>query len=87
MLAFVHTNKNPSKSSMTDFFLQINVDSKTREATESNLSRADTKTFEAAQKRIEALMEKDSYPRFLQSDLFQRLLQQRQAADHSLKVT
>jgi len=51
------------------------------------LSRADTKAFEAAQKRIEALMEKDSYPRFLQSDLFQRLLKQRQAADNSLKFT
>lgn len=55
--------------------------------TETNLCRADPKLFEAAQRRIEALMEKDSYPRFLQSDVFQRLLQQRQAADNSLRVT
>ena len=54
--------------------LQINLDSKTRLLTSNHMSRPNRQTFEVAQKRIEALMEKDSYPRFLQSDVYQELL-------------
>ena len=57
--------------------LQINLDSVTRELVYANMARgADLGTFEPAQKRIQALMDKDSYPRFISSDLYQYLLQQ-----------
>jgi len=58
-------------------WLQINLDSVTREVVYANMARgADLSTFEPAQKRIQALMDKDSYPRFISSDLYQYLLQQ-----------
>lgn len=50
------------------------MDSKTRMTTVTNLEHPTRHTFEDAQKRIQALMEKDSYPRFLESDLYQQLL-------------
>ncbi len=53
---------------------QINLDSKTREATLESLGHPNRHTFEVAQKRIQALMEKDSYPRFLHSDVYQDLI-------------
>ncbi|XP_048779106.1 uncharacterized protein LOC125682519 isoform X3 [Ostrea edulis] len=53
---------------------EINLDSKTRMTTVTNLEHPTRHTFEDAQKRIQALMEKDSYPRFLESDLYQQLL-------------
>ena len=53
---------------------QINLDSKTREMTAENMSSPNRHTFEQAQKRIQALMEKDSYPRFLRSDVYQDLI-------------
>ncbi|XP_046576232.1 LOW QUALITY PROTEIN: uncharacterized protein LOC124284213 [Haliotis rubra] len=53
---------------------EINLDSKTRVKTLGNLSQVTRQTFEDAQRRVQALMEKDSYPRFLQSELYQRLL-------------
>lgn len=54
---------------------EINLDSKTREATATRMSSPDRSTFEIAQKRIQALMEKDSYPRFLRSDVYRRQLE------------
>jgi len=58
-------------------WLQINLDSVTRELVYANMARgADLYTFEPAQKRIQALMDKDSYPRFTASDLYQYLIQQ-----------
>jgi hypothetical protein len=32
-------------------------------------------TFELAQHKIQVLMEKDSYPRFIESELYQQLLE------------
>lgn len=54
--------------------VQVNLDSKTRVMTETNMSHVDGQTFEVAQKRIQALMEKDSYPRFLRTSDYQELL-------------
>lgn len=53
---------------------QINLSSTTREATAGLVGSPNRHTFETAQRRIQALMEKDSYPRFLQSDIYQELL-------------
>lgn len=53
---------------------QINLSSKTREATAGLVGSPNRHTFETAQRRIQALMEKDSYPRFLQADVYQDLL-------------
>jgi regulator of G-protein signaling len=53
---------------------EINLDSKTRLVTKNNMTSPNKHTFEQAQKRIQALMEKDSYPRFLRSEPYQQLL-------------
>lgn len=53
---------------------EINIDSRTRDLTYENVRHPEASTFEAAQKRIESLMGKDSYPRFIESDLYLHLL-------------
>lgn len=50
---------------------EVNLDSTTRSATILSLNEHLTAaTFELAQRRIESLMEKDSYQRFLRCDLY-----------------
>jgi len=56
--------------------MQINLDSKTREETAVKMVSPDRMTFEVAQKRIQALMAKDSYPRFLRSEFYRHQLAQ-----------
>nr|CDS18945.1 regulator of G protein signaling 3 [Echinococcus granulosus] len=63
---------------------EINLDSVTREQTIAELASPSTHTFENAQKRIQALMERDSYGRFLRSDLFLTLLNQAKQAAREL---
>ncbi|XP_077339144.1 regulator of G-protein signaling 3-like isoform X1 [Lithobates pipiens] len=53
---------------------EINLDASTRELTEHNLLVPTRSTFDEAQRRIYGLMERDSYPRFLRSDLYQSML-------------
>ncbi|KAK3588659.1 hypothetical protein CHS0354_033504 [Potamilus streckersoni] len=53
---------------------EINLDSKTRLLTEGDLAHPTADTFSTAQKRIQLLMEKDSYPRFLESDVYTQLV-------------
>ncbi|XP_056132893.1 regulator of G-protein signaling 21-like [Lampris incognitus] len=55
---------------------QINIDCMTREDISRNICQPSTNSFDKAQKVIYGLMEKDCYPRFLKSELFQDLLQQ-----------
>lgn len=52
---------------------EINLDSKTRIACREKLRTPNKHSFEDAQKRIQALMERDSYPRFLQSEPYLEL--------------
>ncbi|BFZ20207.1 hypothetical protein BsWGS_23245 [Bradybaena similaris] len=53
---------------------EINLDSKTRNMTyESVTSNPNRQTFDEAQRRVQALMEKDSYRRFLESEIYQDL--------------
>ncbi|CAL8093987.1 unnamed protein product [Calicophoron daubneyi] len=49
---------------------EVNLDSKTRLETEADLANPTVHTLDNAQKRIQALMEKDSYRRFLRSDVY-----------------
>ncbi|XP_053577937.1 regulator of G-protein signaling 1-like [Bombina bombina] len=53
---------------------EVNLDSGTRELTEHNLLLPTRSTFDEAQRRIFGLMERDSFPRFLRSELYQNLL-------------
>nr|XP_048315373.1 regulator of G-protein signaling 3 isoform X4 [Myodes glareolus] len=56
---------------------EVNLDSYTREHTKDNLQSVNRGCFDLAQKRIFGLMEKDSYPRFLRSDLYLDLINQK----------
>lgn len=56
---------------------EVNLDSYTREHTKENLQSITRGCFDLAQKRIFGLMEKDSYPRFLRSDLYLDLINQK----------
>lgn len=53
---------------------EVNLDIEIRAHTAQNILNPSFDTFDRAQKRIQALMEKDSYPRFLESDLYKNLL-------------
>ncbi|XP_043214466.1 regulator of G-protein signaling 8-like isoform X1 [Amphibalanus amphitrite] len=57
---------------------EINVDSATRTAIQSGLSAPDAHLFDAAQRRVQHLMESDIFPRFLQSPMYQELLRDEQ---------
>nr|XP_014030261.1 unnamed protein product [Salmo salar] len=56
---------------------KVNLDSYTREVTKENLQSTSALTFDLAQNRIYGLMEKDPYPRFLHSDLYRDLTNQK----------
>ncbi|XP_025022873.1 regulator of G-protein signaling 3 isoform X2 [Python bivittatus] len=53
---------------------EVNLDSCTREHTKENLQNISRGCFDLAQRRIYGLMEKDSYPRFLRSELYLDLI-------------
>ncbi|KAK3509249.1 hypothetical protein QTP70_026143 [Hemibagrus guttatus] len=59
---------------------EVNLDSYTREHTKENLQNVTRSCFELAQRRIYGLMEKDSYPRFLRSELYLDLVNQKKAS-------
>lgn len=62
---------------------QVNLDSYTRDHTKDNLQNVTRSCFELAQRRIYGLMEKDSYPRFLRSELYVDLINQKKASSTS----
>lgn len=53
---------------------QVNIDHVTKDITEKNLAEPSLSSFDVAQSRVHALMEKDSLPRFLRSELYQELV-------------
>lgn len=53
---------------------EVNIDHFTKDVTLRNLVELSPSTFDLAQKRIYALMEKDSFGRFLRSEQYQELL-------------
>ncbi|VFV45000.1 regulator of g-protein signaling [Lynx pardinus] len=71
--AFVHS----------DAAKQINIDFRTRESTAKKIKAPTRTCFDEAQKIIYTLMEKDSYPRFLKSNIYLNMLNDLQA--NSLK--
>ncbi|BHF70703.1 Regulator of G-protein signaling 3 [Sparganum proliferum] len=66
---------------------EVNLDSATRDQTVAELSNPSARTFENAQKRIQALMERDSYRRFLRSDLYATLLNEAKQAAKALAAS
>ncbi|XP_002724321.1 regulator of G-protein signaling 16 [Oryctolagus cuniculus] len=52
---------------------EVNLDHETRELTKRNLEGATAACFDVAQGKARTLMEKDSYPRFLQSPAYRDL--------------
>nr|CDS31160.1 regulator of G protein signaling 3 [Hymenolepis microstoma] len=62
---------------------EVNLDCETRIQTEARLGQAEPDLFDASQKRIEALMEKDPYRRFLRSNLFLKLLDKCQKLENT----
>lgn len=57
-----------------DLPFQINIDSSTRETIIRNIQEPTETCFEEAQKIVYMHMERDSYPRFLKSEMYQELL-------------
>ncbi|XP_028283130.1 regulator of G-protein signaling 13-like [Parambassis ranga] len=53
---------------------EINIDYKTKELIRRNIKAPSAVCFDDAQKVVYGLMEKDSYPRFLKSDIYRTLL-------------
>lgn len=53
---------------------EINIDYMTRELIRQSIKAPTTVCFDDAQRIVYGLMERDSYPRFLRSDIYQALL-------------
>ncbi|KAI4590542.1 hypothetical protein MJG53_001591 [Ovis ammon polii x Ovis aries] len=53
---------------------EVNIDHFTKEITVKNLVEPSPSSFDVAQKRIHALMEKDSLPRFVRSEFYQEFI-------------
>lgn len=54
---------------------EVNIDHVTKDITVRNLGEPSPSSFDLAQKRVHALMEKDCLPRFLRSACYQQLVQ------------
>uniref|UniRef100_A0A3Q4BP06 RGS domain-containing protein n=1 Tax=Mola mola TaxID=94237 RepID=A0A3Q4BP06_MOLML len=52
---------------------EVNIDYNTKMAIQENLAQSTRSCFEAAQLQVYSLMKKDSYPRFLHSDIYLQL--------------
>ncbi|XP_028818130.1 regulator of G-protein signaling 21-like [Denticeps clupeoides] len=63
---------------------EINIDYQTREQIRRNVKDPKVSCFDEAQKIVYGLMERDSYPRFLRSDMYRTLLESL-AADAAIR--
>lgn len=52
---------------------QVNIDYNTKMAVQKNMEHPTRGCFDAAQTKVFSLMKKDSYPRFLHSDIYMRI--------------
>ncbi|XP_036998811.2 regulator of G-protein signaling 13 [Artibeus jamaicensis] len=62
---------------------EINIDSSTRETIFRNIQEPTETCFEEAQRTVYMHMERDSYPRFLKSEMYQKLVKAVQPNNHS----
>ncbi|GMS78157.1 hypothetical protein PENTCL1PPCAC_332, partial [Pristionchus entomophagus] len=53
---------------------EVSLDSRVREIVNSNMVRPTAATFDEAREQIFVLMQRDSYPRFINSALYQKML-------------
>lgn len=63
-----------SNAQLTLCLQQVNIDHITKDVTVRNLGRLTPMTFDLAQRQVFALMEKDSYRRFLKSNQYQEII-------------
>ncbi|XP_003499270.1 regulator of G-protein signaling 21 [Cricetulus griseus] len=61
---------------------EINIDFSTRDLISRNIDEPTPKCFDEAQKLIYSLMAKDSFPRFLKSEIYKKLVNSQQVANH-----
>ncbi|NWX07181.1 RGS18 protein, partial [Caloenas nicobarica] len=64
---------------------EVNLDFQTKEVTSQNIEQPVITTFDAAQNTVYRLMEQDSYPRFLRSDLYLNLVKGRNPTRPTLR--
>lgn len=57
----------------TDAPKEVNIDYSTKMAIQKNIAQPTKSCFDVAQMKVYSLMKKDSYPRFLHSDIYLRL--------------
>ena len=57
-------------------YFQVSLDSRVREIINRNMVEPTPNTFDDAQLQIYTLMHRDSYPRFLNSQLFKTIMAQ-----------
>ncbi|XP_078417874.1 regulator of G-protein signaling 21-like [Cetorhinus maximus] len=69
----------------TDAPKEVNVDFHTKEVTKKNILQPTLSCFDLAQRKVHTLMEKDSYPRFLKSQLYKGLLKQTQVENNGYR--
>ncbi|XP_077011882.1 regulator of G-protein signaling 21 [Tamandua tetradactyla] len=61
---------------------EINIDFRTRDLISKNIAEPTLKCFDEAQKLIYSLMAKDSFPRFLKSEIYKNLVNSQQVGNH-----
>ncbi|XP_053065700.1 regulator of G-protein signaling 21 [Acinonyx jubatus] len=61
---------------------EINIDFSTRDLISKNIAEPTLKCFDEAQKLIYSLMAKDSFPRFLKSEIYKKLVNGKQVGNH-----
>ncbi|XP_063128014.1 regulator of G-protein signaling 21 isoform X1 [Rattus norvegicus] len=61
---------------------EINIDFSTRDLISRNIAEPTPKCFDEAQKLIYSLMAKDSFPRFLKSEIYKKFINTQQVGSH-----
>ncbi|XP_004439071.1 PREDICTED: regulator of G-protein signaling 21 [Ceratotherium simum simum] len=61
---------------------EVNIDFSTKDLISKNIAEPTLKCFDEAQKLIYSLMVKDSFPRFLKSEIYKKLVNSKQVGNH-----